>query len=47
MAMASPPSTSITTGFFVTPSIDRIATCGWLITGAVIRVPKVPELEMV
>ena len=30
-----------------TPSVDRIATCGWLITGTVINVPKPPALVMV
>ncbi len=40
-------SISTTTGFLRTPSVDRIATCGWLMTGAVISVPNVPEFDSV
>ena len=38
---------SITTGFLCTPSVDRIATCGWLMIGAVISVPNTPEFDSV
>ena len=30
-----------------TPSVDRIATCGWLMIGAVRNVPKGPALVIV
>ena len=48
MAMASVPSAPVTTtGLRVTPSVDRIATWGWLMTGITMKVPNGPELEMV
>ena len=47
MAIASPAPVSTTAGFLRTPSVERIATCGWLMIGAVISVPKVPEFEIV
>jgi hypothetical protein len=37
----------MTTGFFRTPWVERISTCGWLMIGAVFSVPKVPEFESV
>ena len=45
--MTSSPPCSTTTGFLRTPSVDRIATCGWLMIGAVMKVPNEPELESV
>ena len=45
--IASPPASSTTTGRLRTPSVDRIATWGWLMIGAVIRVPNPPEFEIV
>ena len=46
--MASVPSgSSTTTGRFLTPSVDTIATWGWLMTGAVMSVPNPPGLVMV
>ena len=47
IATSSPFAPLITTGFLATPSTDRMATCGWLMIGAVIRVPNEPELEIV
>ena len=48
MAIDSPPSLSvITTGFRDTPSVESIATWGWLMTGATMKVPKGPEFETV
>ena len=48
MAIASPPSSvSTTTGLRTMASVDRIATCGWLITGIVSTDPAEPLLEMV
>jgi len=36
MAMVSSPSGPVTTtGRFLMPSVDRIATCGWLMIGSV------------
>src|ERR1035441_1487215 len=40
MAMAS----SITTGVLSTVPTPMMATCGWLITGVPIKLPKLPEL---
>ena len=46
--MASVPSEAVTTtGLRCTPSVERIATCGWLITGNCIIVPYWPGLVMV
>ena len=46
--MASVPSAAVTTtGFRCTPSVERIATWGWLITGNCIMVPYWPGLVMV
>ena len=46
--MASLPSgSSTTTGRFLTPSVETMATWGWLMTANVIRVPKPPGLVMV
>ena len=48
MAIASDPSAAVTTtGLRLTPSVDRIATWGWLMIAPVNRVPKGPGLEMV
>ena len=48
MAIASPPSVvGTTTGLRVIASVDRIATCGWLITGIVSTDPAEPLLEIV
>ncbi len=48
MAIASVPSASVTTtGLRVTPSVERIATWGWLMTGITMNVPNGPEFEMV
>ncbi len=44
---SEPSGSSMTTGRLRTPSVDKIATCGWLITGTVISVPKPPALVMV
>src|ERR1022692_1706753 len=40
MAMAS----SITTGVFSTAPTPRMATCGWLMMGVAITLPKLPKL---
>ena len=46
--MASLPSgRSTTTGRRLTPSVERMATCGWLMIGSVIVVPNGPGLVMV
>src|SRR5690606_20700392 len=47
IAIESPSGASITIGFLRTPSVDRIATCGWLMIGAVISVPNEPLFEIV
>src|SRR5688572_5722206 len=47
IAIESPSLVSTTTGFLRTPSVDRIATCGWLMIGAVISVPNEPEFDRV
>ena len=47
IAIESPSDVSMTTGFLRTPSVERIATCGWLMIGAVISVPNVPEFDSV
>src|SRR5690606_40253016 len=47
IAIESPSGCSRTTGFFRTPSVDRIATCGWLMIGAVISVTNEPLLLIV
>ncbi len=45
MAMASDPSGCTTTvGRRFTPSVERMATWGWLMIGAVRNVPKGPAL---
>ena len=46
--MASVPSSAVTTtGRRFTPSVDRMATWGWLMIGAVMNVPKGPGLLIV
>jgi len=46
--MPSPPSAVFTTtGFRVIASVDRIATCGWLMIGIVNTLPAEPLLEIV
>jgi hypothetical protein len=48
MAIASPPSAvSTTTGLRVIASVERIATCGWLMMGIVSTDPAEPLLEIV
>src|SRR3954466_5538361 len=48
MAMASLPSGRWTTkGRRCTPSVDRIATCGWLMIGNVSAVPNGPGFVIV
>ncbi|MNC87788.1 hypothetical protein D3C83_35450 [compost metagenome] len=47
IAMVSPPEPSTTTGRLRMASVDRIATCGGLMMGAVISVPKAPLLVIV
>ena len=48
MAIASPPSVvATTTGLRVMASVDRIATCGWLMIGIVSTEPAEPLLEIV
>jgi hypothetical protein len=48
MAMPSDPSgSSTTTGRFLLPSVERIATCGWLMIGAVRNVPNGPGFVIV
>ncbi len=37
----------MTTGFFEIASVDKIATCGWLITGMVNTEPAEPLFEIV
>ncbi len=39
MAIESPAGVSTTTGRFLTPSVERMATWGWLMIGAEISVP--------
>ena len=39
-----PSGSSTTTGFRATPSVDKIATWGWLMMAPVIRVPNGPAL---
>ena len=46
--MASLPNSSLTTtGRFSMPPTPRMATCGWLMMGKPITVPKTPGLVMV
>ena len=46
--MPSPPSAvATTTGLRVIASVDRMATCGWLMIGMVNTLPAEPLLEMV
>src|ERR1019366_76705 len=46
--IASDPSGAVmTTGRRFTPSVDRIATCGWLMIGAVKKVPNGPGFVIV
>ena len=48
MAIASPPSgASTTTGLRTIASVDRIATCGWLMIGIVSTEPAEPLLVIV
>ncbi len=47
IAMLSPSGPSITTGRLRMASVDRIATCGGLMIGAVISVPYAPLFVMV
>ena len=42
-----PSGSSTTTGRRLTPSVDRIATCGWLMIGSVISVPYGPGFVIV
>ena len=42
-----PSGRSTTTGRRFTPSVDRIATCGWLMIGNVSSVPNGPGLVIV
>ena len=42
-----PRSSVIATGRRVMPSVERIATWGWLMIGATNSVPKLPELDSV
>ena len=47
MAIDSLPSTSVTTtGLRVTPSVERIATWGWLMIGSTRWVPNEPVFVM-
>ena len=45
--LSVPSGSSTTTGFRFTPSVLRIATWGWLITGIVSSVPNGPGLVIV
>ena len=48
MAIVSSPSGPVTTtGRFLIPSVDRIATCGWLMIGSVMYVPNGPGFVIV
>ena len=48
MAIASPPSgAATTTGLRVIASVERIATCGWLMIAIVSTDPAEPLLEIV
>ena len=44
---SEPSGSSMATGRLRTPSVERMATCGWLMTGTVMKVPNGPALVMV
>ena len=45
--LSLPSGRSTTTGRRFTPSVERMATCGWLMTGIVSSVPNGPGLVIV